>query len=285
MHAPRMPAMHPSYKAPTFKAPKMPHAAAPARANGTSGRTKINKGQTHTSTPQVHATNTQARNVHAATTGTSSNHNKTMSTVTPNRHAANANTGTSTNTNTTGTVSPTGYTYGTGSNMRHYRPYGYGHGYRNHYYGGRRGYGSSQANSRAVVARLRAVHHGLSRIDHDYQGHRVRAMHQVSMAIRALTHRSMIYRNGGFANGMNTNLVAANQRLLNRRNVAGAGNARRHQRMPQGMSDARMSQALRTLQGVSMQLSTQGTNTSRHGRALGHVHYAMNELNTALTVR
>ncbi len=40
-----------------------------------------------------------------------------------------------------------------------------------------RGYGRSQSNNRAVVARLRSVHSSLARINHDYQGHRVNAMH------------------------------------------------------------------------------------------------------------
>ena len=84
-----------------------------------------------------------------------------------------------------------------------YRAYGYGSGYRNRYYGRRYGYGRSQGYNRAIVARLRSVQMQLARIDHDYQGHRVRAMHQVSMAIRQLSHRSMIYSGVGFAPGMN----------------------------------------------------------------------------------
>ncbi len=51
------------------------------------------------------------------------------------------------------------------------------------------------------VGRLQSVHASLARIDHDYKGHRVRAMHSVSMAIRQLSHRSMVY-SGEFA-GMN----------------------------------------------------------------------------------
>ena len=96
-----------------------------------------------------------------------------------------------------------GYTYGYGAGARRYRAYGYGSGYRNRYYGRRYGYGRSQGNNRAIVARLRSVQMQLARIDHDYQGHRVRAMHQVSMAIRQLSHRSMIYSGVGFAPGMN----------------------------------------------------------------------------------
>jgi hypothetical protein len=81
-----------------------------------------------------------------------------------------------------GTTSPNSYVYGTGSKASSYRAYAYGRGYRNTYNGGRRGYGQSQGNNRAVVSRLRSVHSTLARLDHDYQGHRVRAMHSISKA-------------------------------------------------------------------------------------------------------
>ena len=126
--------------------------------------------------------------------------------------------GTSTSPTTTGVINtahngsngyfPSTYTYGSGATARAYRAYGYGRGYRNSYYGNRYGYGRSQGNNRALVARLRSVHASLARIDHDYQGHRVQAMHSVSMAIRQLTHQSMVYNNAGFMNGMNNNRQA-----------------------------------------------------------------------------
>ena len=55
--------------------------------------------------------------------------------------------------------------------------------------------------------------------------------------------------------------------------------------MPQAQSDARMSQALRNLQGIGMQLSNQGSDTMGHARALGHVQQAIHELNVALSIR
>src|SRR5262249_52851461 len=117
----------------------------------------------------------------------------------------------------------------------------------------------------------------LARIDHDYKGHRVRAMHAVSMAIRQLTHRSMIYRGVGFAPGGNNIRALA----LGRGGVGGP----RRPHLTQAQSDARMSQSLRTLQGIHMQLTSQGYNTSSHARARGHVQSAMRELNTALAIR
>ncbi len=176
-------------------------------------------------------------------------------------------------------ANPYAYTYGSGSGARSYRAYGYGRGYRNRYAGGRNGYGRSQGNNRAIVSRLRSVHAGLARLDHDYQGHRVRAMHSISMAIRQLSHRSMIYSGSGFASGMNNGRANGN-----RQGGLGAG-GRRGQPMSQAQSDARMGQSLRTLQGINMQLTSQGTGTSGHARASGHVLAAIRELNTALMIR
>jgi hypothetical protein len=178
---------------------------------------------------------------------------------------------------------PYNYTYGVGNGARRYRAYGYGRGYHNGYYGRRYGYGRSQGYNRAIVARLRSVHRSLARIDHDYQGHRVRAMHQTTMAIRQLLHRSMVYRGMGFGRGLNNGLAVGMRRVGAGRGV-GVGAARRPH-MPQAQSDARMSQALRNLQGVNMQLSSQGSNTSGHARARGHVMQAIRELNVALAIR
>jgi hypothetical protein len=173
---------------------------------------------------------------------------------------------------------PGTYTYGSGIGARRYLAYGYGRGYLNRYRGGRYGYGRSQGNNRAIVARLRSVHNSLARLDHDYQGHRMRAMHAIAMAIRQLSHRS-IASGVGFGSGMSNNLGVAT-----RRGGVGAG-AARPQVLTQAQSDARMSRDLRTLHGISMQLGSQGYNTPGHSRALGHVQRAISELSTALSIR
>jgi hypothetical protein len=239
---------------------------APARASG------VRANKTHTNN-----NNAQAQANHQAT-GKTKNVNPAMASTA----------GTVRNMPTT--ANPYAYTFGRGSGSRNYRAYGYGHGYRNRYYGGHYGYGRSQGYNRGIVSRLRSVHRNLARINHDYQGHRVRAMHAVAMAIRQLSHRSMVYRGVGFAQGMNNGLAMGMGRGANGiGNVNGqVGNVaagRRNQRIPQAQSDARMNQALRTLQGVNMQLSSQGSNTSGHARARGHVQHAIRELNMALAVR
>lgn len=184
-----------------------------------------------------------------------------------------------------GSASPFAYTYGTGAGARQYQPYGYGSGYRNRYYrtGNGYGYGRSQGLNRGVVARLRSVHAALSRIDHDYAGHRVRAMHAISMAIRQLSNQSMGYRGVGFAPGMNRGPGMGMGMGMRRSVLGGAG--RGGQRMPQAQSDAVMSHSLRALQGVDMQLSNQGSSNMGHARARGYVEHAMQQLNVALSIR
>jgi hypothetical protein len=244
----------------------MPRAAAPARGNAVRSYTK-----SRATKPQAQANRSaKARTANPAMAGTTSVNPGTARTARTLRSTPTA-------------ASPYTYTYTNGTGSRSYRAYGYGRGYRSRSYGSGYGYGRSQRYNRAIVARLRSVHRNLARIDHDYQGHRVRAMHAVAMAIRQLSHRSMVYQGVGFAQGMNNGLAVGMGRGGNGlgRNMA-AG--RRVQRMPQAQSDARMSQALRTLQGIHMQLS-QVSNTAGHVRAQTHVQHAIGELNIALSIR
>jgi len=257
------------------------------------GRGWANNPQAGGRNAQVHANRTQAQvNNSQARLGNSSTRAARVAAATANRTTTGTlNPSATTPFNVTGpfsgTNSPSSYTYGYGPRARNYRAYGYGSGYRNRYYGGRYGYGRSQGNNRAIVARLRSVQMSLARIDHDYQGHRVRAMHAISMAIRQLSHRSMVYSGAGFASGMNNGAgmgMGAGMGRGTRQNGLGGGR-RRGQVMPQAQSDARMSQARRTLQGIGMQLNNQGTNMMAHGRALGHIQRAVHELNVALSIR
>lgn len=186
-------------------------------------------------------------------------------------------------------IAPTIYTYGRRGRILPYRAYGYGIGYRNRYYGYRRGhgygYGRSQANNRAIVSRLRSVHTSLARLDHDYKGHRVRAMHAIGLAIRQLSHRSMGYGTAGFNAGWNgaPGMGMAFRPGL-RRSVLGVA-ARQGQPMSQAQSDARMLRNLRILQGTGMQLVNLGSPTYSHARALGYIQQGIRELNAALSIR
>ena len=271
--APRAP--HFSAGPRAYKAPRMSNAAAPARANNTGIQARMNN-----TAARGNRTNTQTRAyTHTLANNANSRANRASTTGTVNPATTGA---LNTTRATSNGLSPNTYTYGYGNGARRYHAYGYGNGYRNRRYGGGYGYGRSQGNNRAVISRLRSVHASLARINHDYQGHRVRAMHSISMAIRQLSHRSMSYGGMGVSSGMN------NGRAMGMRQGGGGVNnagARGRQPMTQAQSDARMSQNLRVLQGINMQISSQGNNTSGHGRASGHIQRAIHELNVALSIR
>jgi hypothetical protein len=172
------------------------------------------------------------------------------------------------------------------SNAYRYRPRT--SAYRGYSYGNR--YATGNRNIQSLVTRLRATHRSLAQINHDYQGHRVRAMRAVGTAIRQLTNRSSSTvafnnnLNGLGANNLN-GLGANNLNGLRARNGAAlGGGVAGGQMLPQAQSDARMKRALSTLRGVHTQLTRQGY-TANHARARSSVQNAMRELNIGLTVR
>jgi hypothetical protein len=278
-----------------YKPPRMPRTMAPAHSNmvhgggssamhpygsnGTAAARTANAGINRANATNAGINRATSANARLSSSGTL-NRSTSASLLAPNTTA------------TLGTtrsfgagMMPSGYTYGYGAGARSYRPYGYGTGYRNRYYGGNYGYGRSQGYSRAIVGRLRSVHASLARLDHDYQGHRVRAMHSISMAIRQLSHRSMVYSGTGFSGGMNNGRGMGTGMGMGRMGMNRGAGGRGGQRMSQAQSDARMSQALRALQGIGMQLNSQGSSTMGQGRASGHVQYAVHELSVALRIR
>jgi hypothetical protein len=140
-----------------------------------------------------------------------------------------------------------------------YRGYSYGRRYNTNRYNG------------AIISRLRSAHATLARSDHDYRGHRVRAMHAIRSAIRQLGHSSrgrFGYASRGFTN---RNGVANRARM-------GKG------RLSQAQSDALMRRALGTLQLVHSHMTSQG-GTSRHARAAGYVQRAGQEITVGLSIR
>jgi hypothetical protein len=169
------------------------------------------------------------------------------------------------------------------------RRYG-GYNYRPRYYAsGRRYTGSTTSRAdRMVISRLRSAHANLARLDHDYQGHRVQAMHHISMAIRQLSHRSMMSQGTGFSARMTGMQRNGNGNVNGNRNGNGM-------RLTQAQSDSRMRHSLLMVTGAGQMLSqqanatnasyvTSGANTGRY-RAYGYIHMAANSLNTALRVR
>jgi hypothetical protein len=296
-HAPRA-AAHFSGGQRAYKAPRMSNAGVSPRVSTASTRASTAGTRTNTSGTRANTagtrTGTAGTQARANTSQTRGTRAQSLASNTKSGTSRAARTGalgatTSTALNPTGTtsngLSSNNYTYGTGNGARNYRAHGYGNGYRNRRSG--YGYGRSQGNNRAVVARLRSVHASLARINHNYQGHRANAMNSVSMAIRQLSHRSMGYSSTGFSSGMMNNGMMNNGRAMGMRQGAGGANAGNRQRQPltQAQSDSRMSQNLRTLQGINMQLGSQGSYNSGHSGASGHVRRAIRELHVALSIR
>ncbi len=120
-------------------------------------------------------------------------------------------------------------------------------------------------------------------------------MQAISMAIRQLSYRSMASNGMGMATGMNNGQgmgingrgMGNNGQGMGMRQAGLGTGGRRSQlmNMTQAQSDTRMSQALRTLQGVNMQFNGQGTYTPAHARVGGHIQHAIHELNVALMIR
>ena len=96
-------------------------------------------------------------------------------------------------------------------------------------------------------------------------------MRSIAMAIRQLSHRSMIYSGVGFASGMNNGRGMGMGMGMGRGRGAAEGAAPAPGECPSA-SDSRMSHALRTLQGVNMQLGNQGA--PRWGTPGARAHHA-----------
>jgi DnaJ-domain-containing protein 1 len=102
------------------------------------------------------------------------------------------------------------------------------------------------ANSSSEVASLRQAYALLESADHDYQGHRARAMHSIEAACKILGSE-----------------------------VRGDGKADEQQ----GESDSQLKQAKSLLESV------QGAGAGKNERALHHIKHAIEELDVALSVK
>ncbi len=155
--------------------------------------------------------------------------------------------------------------------------------------GSRRGYTNGNHHSTgAMVSSLRSVMTELNKADHDYDGHRVRAIHHLGQAIHTLQPQSSVShlaanKGAGTANRAVTTTSAG-------RNVAGAPAAR----MPQAESDAHLKRAREGLMNMQSRMAggnginANGTSTGGHQPvqlAHNHVQKAMQELNLALNIR
>jgi hypothetical protein len=115
----------------------------------------------------------------------------------------------------------------------------------------------------ALVAQLRATRALLHQADHDYKGHRVKAMHEITEAIHALHPPSAKHKK--------------TQPQVAVKKSGPGGNE------PQAVSDAQLRQAITQLQGVQGQLGS--ATTGNVAAASAAVTRAIQELKIALSIK
>jgi hypothetical protein len=161
-------------------------------------------------------------------------------------------------------------------------------------------------NNGQMISQLHATMRLLAQADHDYQGHRARAMHEIGTAIRhlepatarrnqpnpALAYLSAGNGNGnGNANGNGNGIRNGNGNGSGNGTGNGNGNGTRagggagpKNRMPQAASDAHLRNALQSLSTMQAELANFGS-APNHVRAHAAVQSAIQELNVALNIR
>jgi len=115
---------------------------------------------------------------------------------------------------------------------------------------------AKQAAKAQIITTLRSARRLLATADRDYNGHRAKAAHEVTRALREL----------GF-----------HPRHAQRGSPTRTGQAKMHE--PQAASDAQLQQAQQLLQGALAQLS--GT----HPKATANVQAAIREIGVALSIK
>jgi hypothetical protein len=132
-----------------------------------------------------------------------------------------------------------------------------------------------------IVSQLRATLNLLSQADHDYQGHRARAMHAIGSAMNHLQPRSFSSSQYNLAAPTVATPAGASTAVAVTRT---ATNGPGRNQMPQATSDAHLQNALQSLNGIQGELTNTG-GTQHHVRARQAVQLAIQELNTALSIR
>jgi len=147
----------------------------------------------------------------------------------------------------------------------------------------RRNMVANQNNSQAI-APLQSAATSLTQADHDYQGHRAKALHSVSAAIRHLEPpavRRNLAGNAGIGNVANRK-----QATLAGKNggAGGSGKGKANNSMPQAVSDSHLRDALQSLNGVRSMLAN-SSNSGHRAQALIAVQNAIQEIDQALAIR
>jgi hypothetical protein len=126
-----------------------------------------------------------------------------------------------------------------------------------------------KSGGHSAVAMLQAAKHHLQHADHDYKGHRVKALHEVNQAIHHLSGHHKSSMSSAAANGTKT----------------GKGQSPKE---PQAQSDHHLKQALHELQSAEKAMShgsSKGSKSGNHHSAAMAIHTAIQELHTALKIK
>jgi len=135
--------------------------------------------------------------------------------------------------------------------------------------------GGGSSSGKNVLAQLEAAKHLLERGKHDYDGHRAKAVHEVSAAIKDLEYKhpthSPMHAQGGKAGGNTSSLASlASSKPAN----AGADD-----KESQPKSDALLHHAIRDLEAALKELHGE-----HHKKAAQAIEAAIHELHLALKV-
>jgi hypothetical protein len=120
-------------------------------------------------------------------------------------------------------------------------------------------------HDRELIAELNTIHLAIRSANHNYKGHRAKAMTEVNRAVRQLARDAG--KKMGKAKGMR----------------GGPGKGKKNA-LPQAESDALLRNAKRALAGVLSQLSALPASGHRTSAAK-HIKHAMEQLDKALAVR
>lgn len=125
--------------------------------------------------------------------------------------------------------------------------------------------GATQQPHTAIVGELKATRTLLEQADHDYKGHRAKAVHEISHAIHVLEH------------GMGKHHAAGPTGPKPVVEKPKGGNE------PQAVSDKQLQQAITQLTAIGGQLTS--LKGEHHMKAAEAVQAAIAELNTALKIK
>jgi len=127
-----------------------------------------------------------------------------------------------------------------------------------------------------VVTELKSIKHLLEKADHDYKGHRLKAVEEIGGAIHALEH-------GKHGHHPTALTQAGNGKSEKGTGEKGTGGKGPGLKEPQAESNKQVSEALKALEGVYRHLEREG-HGEHHKHAAELIHKAIGQLKEAIKV-